>query len=167
MGILDNLKNVLGAGKKDDIEAPTAGPSQILRENGLDSSGLKFTFGSDGTVTVQGSISREPDRAKIIEVLRGSAGISNVIDHMTVVRPASESQPQATGTQAEPPTGEAAGAAVKTYTVKPGDTLWKIASQHYGNGSQYMKIFEANKGVLKDPDHSYPGQELVLPDAQN
>ncbi len=51
----------------------------------------------------------------------------------------------------------------KTYTVQSGDTLWKIAEQHYGDGSKYTKIFEANRPMLEDPDKIYPGQELVIP----
>lgn len=51
----------------------------------------------------------------------------------------------------------------KTYTVQSGDTLSKIAEQHYGDGSKYTKIFEANRSVLEDPDKIYPGQELVIP----
>lgn len=58
----------------------------------------------------------------------------------------------------------AAGGAAKTYTVKAGDTLSKIAKQHYGNASSYMKIFEANKGLLKDPDKIQVGQVLTIPD---
>jgi nucleoid-associated protein YgaU len=50
------------------------------------------------------------------------------------------------------------------YTVKSGDTLSKIAKQHYGDANQYMKIFNANKGLLKDPDKIQVGQELVIPD---
>jgi nucleoid-associated protein YgaU len=57
-----------------------------------------------------------------------------------------------------------AGQTVKTYTVKAGDTLSKIAKQHYGNANAYMKIFEANKGVLKDPDKIQVGQVLTIPD---
>jgi len=49
------------------------------------------------------------------------------------------------------------------YTVKSGDTLSKIAKQYYGDASQYMKIFNANKGLLKDPDKIQVGQELVIP----
>ena len=50
------------------------------------------------------------------------------------------------------------------YTVKSGDTLSKIAKHYYGDANKYMKIFEANKGLLKDPDKIQVGQELVIPD---
>jgi nucleoid-associated protein YgaU len=51
----------------------------------------------------------------------------------------------------------------QTYTVKSGDTLSKIAQQFYGESSQYMKIFEANRDKLKDPDKIQPGQQLTIP----
>jgi nucleoid-associated protein YgaU len=51
----------------------------------------------------------------------------------------------------------------RTYTVKPGDTLSKIAKEHLGNANDYMKIFNANKGVLSDPDKIKPGQVLQIP----
>lgn len=51
----------------------------------------------------------------------------------------------------------------KTYKVQPGDTLSKIAKQQYGNANDYMKIFEANKDKLSDPDKIQVGQELVIP----
>ena len=50
------------------------------------------------------------------------------------------------------------------HTVKKGDTLWAIASKHYGNGSKYNGIFEANKPMLSHPDKIYPGQVLRIPD---
>src|SRR5215475_12417312 len=51
------------------------------------------------------------------------------------------------------------------YTVKPGDTLSKISQQFYGNAKDYMRIFNANKDQLKDPDHVNVGQELKIPAA--
>jgi LysM repeat protein len=51
----------------------------------------------------------------------------------------------------------------RTYTVKSGDTLSKIAKEQYGNATQYMKIFEANRDKLSDPDKIQPGQVLVIP----
>lgn len=50
-----------------------------------------------------------------------------------------------------------------TYTVKKGDTLWGIAKTFLGNGAKYNQIFEANKGIIKNPNLIYPGQVLRLP----
>lgn len=168
MGILDNLKNVLGGKKQPDV---TAAPSQVLREHGLDPSGLQFKFGTDGSITVQGTLNSEPERAKITKALQAMPGINKVTDHMTVAGPADRSGPEGarepratTNFEPEQPAGPAAtGSGIKTYTVKSGDTLWNIAVQHYGAGENYLRIFEANKGLLKEPDHIYPGQELVIP----
>jgi LysM repeat protein len=52
-----------------------------------------------------------------------------------------------------------------TYTVKSGDTLSKIAREHLGDANAYMKIFEANKDQLNDPDKIKPGQVLKIPTA--
>ena len=52
-----------------------------------------------------------------------------------------------------------------TYTVRPGDTLSKIAREYYGDESQYMRIYEANRDKLKDPDRLNAGQELRIPPA--
>ena len=51
----------------------------------------------------------------------------------------------------------------KTYTVKAGDTLSKIAQQQLGDANAYMVIFEANRNLLKDPDKIQPGQVLKIP----
>jgi len=59
----------------------------------------------------------------------------------------------------------AAAKAAATYTVKSGDTLSKIAKDHLGDANAYMKIFEANKDQLSDPDTIKPGQVLKIPTA--
>ena len=72
---------------------------------------------------------------------------------------------------APPPTAPArstssattAAVAPKTYTVKSGDTLSKIAKEHLGNANDYMKIFDLNKDQLTDPNKIKPGQVLRLP----
>jgi len=51
----------------------------------------------------------------------------------------------------------------QTYKVQPGDSLSKIAKEFYGNADEYMRIFEANKDTLKDPNKIQTGQELVIP----
>ncbi len=55
------------------------------------------------------------------------------------------------------------GQATRSYTVRAGDTLSKISREFYGDANQYMKIFEANRDRLKDPNQIYPGQELKIP----
>ena len=49
------------------------------------------------------------------------------------------------------------------YEVKAGDTLWKIAKAHYGDGNLYQDIFKANQDVLTDPDKIKVGQRLRIP----
>lgn len=51
----------------------------------------------------------------------------------------------------------------RTYTVKKGDCLWNIAKKYYGKGSEYPKIYNANKDKIKDPNKIYPGQVLTIP----
>ncbi len=51
----------------------------------------------------------------------------------------------------------------RTYTVQAGDSLSKIAKQFYGNANDYVRIFEANKDRLNDPNKIQVGQELVIP----
>ena len=53
--------------------------------------------------------------------------------------------------------------AARTYTVQPGDSLSKISKQFYGDANKYMKIFEANKDKLSDPDKVRAGMDLVIP----
>jgi nucleoid-associated protein YgaU len=52
----------------------------------------------------------------------------------------------------------------RTYTVQSGDTLSEISKEYYGNSHDYMKIFEANRDQLSDPDEIQVGQVLVIPE---
>ena len=63
-------------------------------------------------------------------------------------------QPAAVGTS---------GTGGRTYTVKSGDTLSKIAKEHLGDANAYMRIFNANKDQITDPDKIKPGQVLKIP----
>jgi nucleoid-associated protein YgaU len=57
----------------------------------------------------------------------------------------------------------ASAPAARTYTVKAGDSLSKIAQREYGDASQWKKIYEANRDVIKNPDLIHPGQTFKLP----
>ena len=110
--------------------------------------------------------------------LQGAAGseqIKNRIwDQIKLVNPAADDitcdltvdpsvAPVAAAAAASASGGASSGKG-RTYTVAAGDSLSKIAKNFYGNAGQYMKIFEANKDKLSDPDKIKVGQELVIPD---
>jgi len=63
--------------------------------------------------------------------------------------------------------GNAAGnptAAGNSYTVVSGDSLSKIAKNHYGDAAKWHQLYEANKALIgNDPDHIEVGQVLTLP----
>ena len=73
-------------------------------------------------------------------------GVQQVVDNLVVAEPEKESV---------------------FYTVKSGDSLSKIAKNHYGNAMKYPVIFEANKPMLKDPNKIYPGQVLRIPELED
>ena len=53
----------------------------------------------------------------------------------------------------------------KTYTVKKGDNLSKIAKQFYGDPAKWKKIHAANADKIPNPDLIHPGLQLTIPDA--
>jgi nucleoid-associated protein YgaU len=55
-------------------------------------------------------------------------------------------------------------APVRLVTVQPGNTLWGISRRSYGEGTLYVRVFEANRARIRDPDLIYPGQVFTVPD---
>jgi nucleoid-associated protein YgaU len=53
--------------------------------------------------------------------------------------------------------------ATQWHVVEKGETLSRISKKYYGDPNLYMKIFEANKDVLKNPDLIRIGQKLRIP----
>jgi nucleoid-associated protein YgaU len=118
---------------------------KYIAAQGLSATDLKVVFdGASATVTVSGEAPDQATREKIVLCCGNVQGVAQVQDEMTV----------------------AGGGDKSTYrTVKSGDTLSRIAKDAYGDANAYMKIFEANKPMLKDPDKIYPGQVLRIPPA--
>ena len=55
------------------------------------------------------------------------------------------------------------GQTVRAVTVQPGATLWAISRRNYGEGPMYVRIYEANRDRIRDPDLIYPGQVFAVP----
>jgi nucleoid-associated protein YgaU len=66
---------------------------------------------------------------------------------------------------APPASGVPTTPVTPTYTVRPGDTLWKIAQTHLGSGSRWREIYAVNTDVLGEPNSVVPGMKLKLPSA--
>ncbi len=58
---------------------------------------------------------------------------------------------------------DAEGNEVALVTVQPGFTLWRIADVNYGDGFDYVRVYEANADKIRDPDLIYPGQVFTVP----
>jgi nucleoid-associated protein YgaU len=70
---------------------------------------------------------------------------------------------KATGGASASGSASASAGSQQTYTVKPGDSLSKIAKHELGDANAYMEIFNLNRDQLSDPDKIQPGQVLKLP----
>lgn len=109
----------------------------------------------DATPSVQAETpaAPAPDAAQTAGAAPAAAGLA---------APAAPAAPAAM--PAAMPAAEAAPERPVTITVQPGYTLWRIARDNFGDGVQYVKVFEANKTQIRDPDLIYPGQVFTLPD---
>jgi len=49
-------------------------------------------------------------------------------------------------------------------TVQEGFTLWAIAEDQFGDGVEFIRVYEANRELIRDPDLIYPGQVFAIPE---
>jgi len=147
MGLFSFIKNAgskLFGGKKEEEQKIELTRQQALKQEiqrlGIPVMNLNVDVGQ--AVIVSGRTDTNADREKIILALGNVEGVSVVDDNIEVTHP----EPEAV-----------------FYEVKKGDSLSKISKQHYGDAMKYMKIFEANEPMLKDPNEIYPGQILRIP----
>ncbi len=131
-------------------------------------------------VTLTGTAHDTAIKARAMAWFNEQVGTENTINMIQVdvpkqtaeqapaARAAAAAAAQASGPPMAPETNtpitRAEGAAEeRIHVVAKGDTLSAISKQYYGKPSDYMKIFNANKDLLKDPDKIYPGQKLRIP----
>ena len=162
MGIFDFVKDAGEKLFKPSEERRETYVEQHLASNGI--TGITVEVDVD-TAILSGTAKDMATREKAVLVAGNVDGIGKVDDRITVAvaRPVVAATPTTT-------TAPAAAAAPtqeqwtsRTYTVKSGDTLSKIAKEMYGDAGKYTQIFEANQPMLKDPDKIYPGQVLRIP----
>jgi len=111
----------------------------LVNSLGVDIQNFDLEY-NDSRVTVYGQVTSDGDKSMVVSALESADGINFVDNRISVTAPAS-----------------------KTYTVKSGDSLSKIAKEFYGDPMKYKEIFAANTDVLEDPNKIFPGQELKIP----
>ena len=89
--------------------------------------------------------------------------ISPNLDDVTADISVSQSAAQSATAGSSTPQSSTTAQSGESYTVKSGDTLSKISKQFYGDSSEFMRIFYANRDQLQDPNKIQVGQNLVIP----
>jgi len=112
----------------------------------------------DKVVTLTGEAPNREAATKAMQKLDEMVSPDNIVNAIKIEKPAPE--PEAlveVEAEVEPPTE-------RYHMVAAGDTLGHISQKYYGKASAYMKIFEANRDILDDPNLIKVGQKLKIPE---
>lgn len=141
MGLLSFAKNI---GKKifqREEDAPDAIKSHVEVDNpGISNLGVSI---DDGVVSLSGEAESAEALEKAVLIAGNVSGVREVkYDSVSAPEPVMK---------------------IEYYEIVSGDTLSAIAKKFYGKSSQYPKIFEANREVIKDANKIYVGQKIRIP----
>lgn len=140
---------LFGASFEDQVKAAL----EEVRALGLGVQGLDAKIAGK-VVTLLGSAPSIEVKTRAMQEFNRRVETENTINQIQLVKPVAVELPG--------PGGAPAGDEVWHVVVK-GETLSALAKQYYGKASMYMKIFEANKDQLTNPDLIKVGQKLRIP----
>ncbi len=103
-------------------------------------------------VTLKGIAESMDAKSRAMEEFNNLVKTENTVNMIRVDKPEPAPEPVAEAAPAE-----------QVYEVVSGDTLGAISQKLYGKASLYMKIFEANRDILDDPNLIKVGQKLKIP----
>lgn len=129
---------------------------ELIESNnpGVKDLGVEF---DNGIVSLSGECENNAAMQKCVLLAGNVQGVADVYATKMTVKPQPAAEAAAAAAKAAPEQK------VEIYEIKSGDTLGKIAKQFYGKAGAYMRIFEANRGVIDDPNKIYPGQKIQIP----
>ena len=146
MGLFDFVKDVGRQIFDTDGEAADNIKQHLeVKTSGI--SNLEVDF-DDGVVTICGDCTNQAVRDQAVLIAGNIQGVEKVV---------------ADDLKAPPPPPEEPEEKVEVYEIVSGDTLGGIAKRYYGSAGKYMKIFEANRDIIDDPNKIYPGQKIRIP----
>ncbi|MEM6513773.1 MAG: peptidoglycan-binding protein LysM [Pseudomonadota bacterium] len=108
---------------------------------------VDVTF-DDGVATVSGDCDNEAVREQALLMVGNIKGVERIV---------------ADDLKAPPPEPEQPASQDMFYVIESGDTLGAISAKFYGNTAHYMRIFEANREIIDNPNLIYPGQKIRIP----
>ena len=114
------------------------------------------------TVTLTGEAPDLAAKTAVMQAFGALVEADNVINQIRLVE-APAKKIQLPGPAEAMPSGVAPAAQETIHEVVRGDTLSGLAKRYLGNANLYMKIFEANRDQLKDPNLIKVGQKLRIP----
>jgi nucleoid-associated protein YgaU len=147
MGLFDFAKDVGRQLFDTDAEAADNIKQHLeIRTSGISNIEVEY---DDGVATICGDCINQATKDNAVLMVGNIKGVEKVIaDDLRVPPPAKEEEPEEKS---------------EIYEIVGGDTLGKIAERYYGKASDYMRIFEANREIIEDPDRIYPGQKIRIP----
>ncbi len=148
MGLFDFAKDVGRQLFDTDAEAADNIKEHLeIRTSGI--SNIEVDY-DDGVATICGDCINQATKDNAVLMVGNIKGVEKVIaDDLRVPPPAEEEEESEEKSE--------------IYEIVGGDTLGKIAERYYGKASEYMRIFEANREIIEDPDRIYPGQKIRIP----
>jgi nucleoid-associated protein YgaU len=150
MSLFDFVKDIGHSLFNSDDSAAEKIEAHIEADNpGIGNLGVTF---QKGFVTLSGQSQSWDAVEKAILMAGNVKGVGKVISNIEVNEDASNAPSALGGSKGN-----------RYYEIKSGDTLSALAKQFYGDASQYPKIFEANREVIKDPNKIFVGQKITIP----
>ncbi|MGB5624632.1 MAG: peptidoglycan-binding protein LysM [Woeseiaceae bacterium] len=146
MGLFDFVKDVGHQIFNTDSEAAENIKQHLeIKTSGISDLTVEF---DDGVATICGDCKNQAVRDQAILIAGNIKGVEKIV---------------ADDLKAPPPKPEEVEEKAEFYEIVSGDTLGGIAKKYYGSAGKYMKIFEANRDIITDPNKIYPGQKIRIP----
>jgi nucleoid-associated protein YgaU len=153
MGLFDFVSDIGNALFHTDDKAADTIKAHIEADNpGIEH--LEVVY-QNGFVTLRGTSRSWEAVEKAILMAGNVKGVGRVVSEIQVAESADKAPKELNPSSA--------GTEVGYYVIEKGDTLSALAKRFYGDASQYPKIFEANREVIKHPDKIFVGQKIRIP----
>ncbi len=127
---------------------------KLIESNNPGVKDLKVSY-DDGIVRLGGECASAEAMQKCVLMAGNVKGVQDVYVTNLSVAKVPQSESHITIESREP--------AVEYYVIQSGDTLGALAKKYYGNASSYPRIFEANRGIIEDPNKIFVGQKIRIP----